>query len=781
MDGRVSTDSGLDSARRKKKKKRRARALEPQITVFVHINECSFPVCCGKGDQSIRWLALCAARRYASEFPSGRIRQREIYHSGLRPILPPKVKGHTRGRRPKSAGPGDHDGNSLPWNAKAHKDQHRHPRQCMGRVPYHSIYEKGKTLRRLSQVGGLLQRGNLSPIRLKFPAKKQEKSVALAHTYDRHDHVPPPSSELVNMDNDLVKAFAHTAPAGSRFKTPTRRTRFSRSTLRPKSTEGQKRSSRRVGAHPYGGTKRPSTAGPNLSKRKAEKPKEYSSVHFDPEDTFKSVYFTPFDTIKDTLKAGDHVWIKLDMRGGALVDRIASLGEWIHASEEQNTLLVDGWEDSFVLSGFVQGRFMTKEKIIQRAKIKSAKSAKLQKAVKKKKKRIMFGGRRGGNIQATVELLLSNDLERSKVDAVLKNCPPSTVQKVRKLLSENYLRLENLFRHFAFLLPGNSFTMGASEFLMLCKACNVTCKKCDQSTQGRLFIAANVTKRVGKDGKQQLGKAEDDGGKNEAVMYEFLEAVVRLGLVRYKGEFDDDPYEQLKHFIGTNLGPVADRIMEEWNRPLKYLNTEEVQSCLLKDGRLEFLKQSYFAFAMYNRHDGPSRSDGAQRAIPPNRRGPRAQMSMDDWIQFMQESNFIDNENITLQKGQESFVAAQMHSRIHQKVSKKKKAIKADEGAFALMDFGEYLEAFAQIAYRKYPEDTISFAEKMENLILLTKAYFEGKMKSNWIAKTKALMPKVDFGLDEFEEEEEIDYASLDSEAMGGEEDLDHVMGAIGF
>ena len=71
--------------------------------------------------------------------------------------------------------------------------------------------------------------------------------------------------------------------------------------------------------------------------------------------------------------------------------------------------------------------------------------------------------------------------------------------------------------------------------------------------------------------------------------------------------------------------------------------------------------------------------------------------------------------------------------------------------------------------------------KSMENLILLTKAYFEGKMKSNWIAKTKALMPKVDFGLDEFEEEEEIDYASLDSEAMGGEEDLDHVMGAIGF
>ena len=98
---------------------------------------------------------------------------------------------------------------------------------------------------------------------------------------------------------------------------------------------------------------------------------------------------------------------------------------------------------------------------------------------------------------------------------------------------------------------------------------------------------------------------------------------------------------------------------------------------------------------MYNRYDGPSRGDGAQRAIPADRRGAKAQMSMEDWIQFMNEAQFIDNEKITLQKGQESFVAAQMHSRIHQSVSKK--AIKADEGAFKLMDFGEYLEAFAQL------------------------------------------------------------------------------------
>ena len=91
-----------------------------------------------------------------------------------------------------------------------------------------------------------------------------------------------------------------------------------------------------------------------------------------------------------------------------------------------------------------------------------------------------------------MEALLDNDIERSKIGNVIKD--PGTASKIRVLLAKNYLRLENLFRHFAFMLPGNSFTMGMNEFLMMCKACNVTTKKCDQSTQGRLFIAANVTK-----------------------------------------------------------------------------------------------------------------------------------------------------------------------------------------------------------------------------------------------------------------------------------------------
>ena len=39
----------------------------------------------------------------------------------------------------------------------------------MERYTLHGLYQNGKALQRLTSVGGLLQRGNLSPIRMKFP------------------------------------------------------------------------------------------------------------------------------------------------------------------------------------------------------------------------------------------------------------------------------------------------------------------------------------------------------------------------------------------------------------------------------------------------------------------------------------------------------------------------------------------------------------------------------------------------------------------------------------
>ena len=821
----------------KKKKKKKKRHLEPQITIFVHINECSFPICCGKGNQTMRWLALCAARRYSAEFPSGRIRQRETFHSGLRPL---GVTG-VRGKRPVTAGK-DRTLKYVPKNTLQRTSNHKGK---MERYTLHGLYQNGKALQRLTSVGGLLQRGNLSPIRMKFPRHKSEGNKALQLIFDQklsdksieeeeaEEEEEKQNVQIIKMNNQ-EKVSSHNRPTTAEERRLNRRRRrysnkgqqdnveqgrnklnqLSQSVTygtRPHTSEGSTRINRLNRTVPnntrlnqYGMKKnrvpnRPSTAEGTMghpSTRNNQYSKEWNEslqkkLLTEPEDLFESVYFTSYDHINQTLKTGDHVWVKVDVHGGAYVHTVASLGTYRAPNGLQKSNVdVRAMDDvPFVLDAFVKGRFVESynKKKEQEEMQSEEENNTVKKKVKKvvKKKRIVFGLRRGGNIQETVKALLDNDMERSKIGNVIKD--PNTVGKLRVLLAKNYLRLENLFRHFAFMLPGNSFTMGSSEFLMMCKACNVTTKKCDQSTQGRLFIAANVTKRTGKDGKQEMIKVEDDGGKNECVMYEFLEAVVRLGLVRYKGEFDNDPYEQMNYFIHTNLGPVADKIMKEWEEPLQHLMTDDIQNLLLSNGNIQMLQIAFFAFAKYKRRDGPKRSDSAQRAIKPVHRGLKAQLSMEDWMQFMQCTNFID-ENITIQKGQESFIAAQMHSRIHSKVNKK--ALAADAGGFTLMDFGEFLEAFAQIAHRKFVGHDLKFHEKFEKLIHLTSAYIEHYKKSKWIKETKEMVKKVDFGLDEDEvivdkttdiHDNHGDDGLGQARTMGALDDIDATMNVLGL
>jgi hypothetical protein len=751
----------IQKKRRTMKNRKKRAGFDDQITIFVHINECSFPVCCNWGGQSMRWLALCAAKRYASEYPSGRIRQREVFHSCLRDIAPEK----SRGRRPVTAGLRD-TVKLLPWNPVKFDYTHHHPRNCMGRVSCHGLFENGKTLRRLANVGGVLKRGNLSPIRLKLPHKKEDEEEALLRTYDRTEHGA--AGHMIKLENAQA-IMAQTAPPLGRNENLQHSKSTAFESLRPRTVGLRERRSRNDDKT----MNRPSTAGARVSSTPACKSYMFSteSEEYDPEDCFQSKYFAPFDSIKETLQTGDHVWIKVDLRGGAFVERVASLGEHIDNTASMNVLMVDGWEDSFVLNGFIQGRFSTKDSFLDEKKKKQSPTI-AAKPTKTSKKRVVFGLRRGEHIKRTVEILVNNDIERSKIASVIPD--QATAKKVGQLLSKNYLRIESLFRHFAFLLPGNSFTMGASEFLMMCKACKITSKKCDQSTQGRIFIAANVTKRVGKDGKQKLGKTDDDGGKNEAVMYEFLEAVVRLGLTRYRSEFNNDIYNQLEFFISNHLAPVADRIMTEWEKPLEYLNNPDVQNMLTGNGRLGDLKIGYFAFAMYDRYDGPQRAKSVQLSIPQNRRGLKAELSMEDWIEFMNETNLIDNEKITLQKGQESFVAAQMHSRIHSKVSKNK--LKSEEGSFALMDFGEFLEALAQIAYRKFSDSSEPFHDKMKKIICLVQSYFEPLKQTAWVRKAKKTVPKVNFGLDIHDTFESVANETLDATDMGAMDMIDETL-----
>jgi hypothetical protein len=58
----------------------------------LSVNGLTFAVPCGEGNQSIKWLGLVAAQRYAFMAPHGRCRTREDAHVKIGFYLPCHVK-----------------------------------------------------------------------------------------------------------------------------------------------------------------------------------------------------------------------------------------------------------------------------------------------------------------------------------------------------------------------------------------------------------------------------------------------------------------------------------------------------------------------------------------------------------------------------------------------------------------------------------------------------------------------------------------------------------------
>ena len=54
-------------------------------TIYAHVHGRTFAIYCGDGQQTIKWLALTAARRYGEETPQGRLRRRERFNTDNAP------------------------------------------------------------------------------------------------------------------------------------------------------------------------------------------------------------------------------------------------------------------------------------------------------------------------------------------------------------------------------------------------------------------------------------------------------------------------------------------------------------------------------------------------------------------------------------------------------------------------------------------------------------------------------------------------------------------------
>ena len=570
------------------------------ITLIVHVHNCSFPISCGEGKQTVKWLAITAARRYGAEAPSGRVRHRETYHSGRRPR--PDTQG-----RPSSPEftPTDNDfARNLP------------------RYPQFGVTDEttGQILRRVDGVGGTYRRGSLSPIRVASPKRRRRRSsgggedspgeeesgggggggrvgggggggggfeegefgeangtnssfsegeeefwdaiqltydyARMEHPNDRHERRVRERMKVNQKRDDLRRqqllgnfdvssepswrnaaaAAAATEPRpntvyklrelqrGGRRRSSVvqnlidkmpKKSMFADLTskekllLRPTTTISVKRPN-------YGGQS-PATPLRNWTGPRLSVPDSF----INPADLFEeegedgessSTMLHPNDVIVDRFVDGDHVWIDLDLQGG------------------------NAAESKFVELAFHRKKISMKPKKMK----KKVKKVDIEQEVAKVARRLLVSRRSLSDDAATAKdkknmiRLLEENIEKSKIHRVVKD--DVELIQCQKFIFQNYLVLENTFRHFSFLAPGDNFSLSSNEWTALCNTTNVmkTEPTMNAAACGRVFIASNVNlSAINSKPSSKPEPFDEDNPKNALIMYEFIEALVRLSLEKY--------------------------------------------------------------------------------------------------------------------------------------------------------------------------------------------------------------------------------------------------------
>lgn len=166
-----------------------AEANSDGITLIVHVSDCSFPISCGDGQQTVKWLAIAAARRYGeSATPSGRVRLRESYHSGRRP------RPDTMGRP-----------SSPSFSPIKHESAHNLPR-----YPQFGVTDRttGRVLRRVDGVGGMYRSGMLAPIRVTSPKRKHHhRRQVFSEMEQKSKHYENEEEEEDNEEEQFLDAI----------------------------------------------------------------------------------------------------------------------------------------------------------------------------------------------------------------------------------------------------------------------------------------------------------------------------------------------------------------------------------------------------------------------------------------------------------------------------------------------------------------------------------------------------------------------------------------------
>ena len=272
---------------------------------------------------------------------------------------------------------------------------------------------------------------------------------------------------------------------------------------------------------------------------------------------------------------------------------------------------------------------------------------------------------------------------------------------------ELYDDLRRLFRHYAYGGAGDAFSMDVGEWEMCCKDAGVLDNP--GMTYGKVdtvFIAANYTAKASN--KEALKKAQRTGGKinlvagnpdNAFTLYEFIEGLCRLSLAMYPNDgkqksmntdYQDDflslvTYaDKVQVVLNQHFVPLAKTLSSNWDM-FDDIESKEVQN--VYHARMLELENK---FRMYCKH----RKKNVRRM----------HLTMDGYIELIESSGLLREDDVLVTVStthrviRECFIWSQRkatgdHSNVHQ-----------EEQSLNKMDFGEFLESLALLAYRTYFE-----------------------------------------------------------------------------
>ena len=635
-------------------------------TIYAHVHGRTFAIYCGDGQQTIKWLALTAARRYGEETPQGRLRRRERFNTDNAPHGTAIASTHEH-RQHLRLGGTHRKGQFIPLELqKAKRKKAR--RVATGHVspPSHA----------LSNMGIMWKASSIAS-KTKGDLRRSDHDEHAREDGDHHSAFRGSEKLLghvLHHGKGGANAMIHTLRAKKHLlgKLTLRKTKNAvqeeLATLALRSSPGQSAPNGHI-------AQVNSIHWPELGR--VPKPKVLKGVsasldagtgagsthHHHRQDAIEPNE----EKICEVLENKAHIRLHLDCHGGAYLTR----------------------ENEFAIDAFMRLRFIppvvkvfTPYKVDE-GHVEDGNTA--EKFLWVKKHSVS-----DGNFMEQS----SENWKKTKVFRFVKD--HDEAEKLQRLFQSpaSYNLIRTLFRQYAYSGEGDAFTMSMTEFISCCQGCGIVDgRRVNTSRLSTVFVAADVQLE-----KKSVKQKEREGNPDNALtLHEFLEALCRVALIKFGGGDDGrSAHDCTKLLLTLHVLPHAAKTVEEWQL-LDDIENPNVQ--LVYKDNIEALKQVF--------------SDGCP--IKHNKL-EKLYMDLADFEALIDSKGLLSGHHaVSRMTVKEAYVWSQ------RRATSTHAAVQHEEKSLQRMDFYEFLEALALMAVRMHSDQSkhrgMSLHDKLETLI----------------------------------------------------------------